>query len=647
MRQVISLFCLVGFYVVAGAGLLGLCVGGGMLLFLLSEVHTLLIVPGGIALGLLVGTGFAALTVLRGKPIEPTGIALYRADAPELWSTLDELADAVGTRVPDQVWLSPLANAAVVEQPRLLGLRPGRRYLLLGFPLLQGLSLAQVRAVLAHEFAHFGHSDGRLTALGHSGHLAVGRMLDRFPRRTLHPLSWLFRGYARLFLLVQRAASRRQELAADQVMARIAGRTAAHGAVRMLAPLGAEWHRYLGTYVEAGFDAGVAPEDVFGGFARLLEARRTWLARPDHVYRAPSRWDTHPPVAERLWALESAPDEGCLPQTQTQAQVQAQMQKQTATPTPTPMPMPTPTPMQEQEQPALRLLLPDPDQFAARLEAACFDLGDPRRRVPWDSYPLEAALARLRQSAPPAHRAIARATGQPQTNLAAVLALCAAEDMNALAKLVAVQGDLAAVVLLAAHEAGSVRHVHTWDEAPDQPAFLRSDGSPLDLEDFLDDLFSGSPEGAERARATLTALGIDPAAPLGGAGQTPADLHVSPRTARIIGAMAHLRLDERVGFLFITDLGLLFTPATGKPTGNGKDALLTLLGEPPAVLAARDGATWLPYEELTRVEKHREIPIRATLTLHGGATYTLHEPYSGYTHGASHQTILRVLAPYA
>ena len=110
--------------------------------------------------------------------------------------------------------------------------------------------------------------------------------------------------------------------------------------------------------------------------------------------------------------------------------------------------------------------------------------------------------------------------------------------------------------------------------------------------------------------------------------------------------MAHLKLDDRVGFLFITELGLLFTPATAKPTGNGKDALLPLLRESPAVLAARKGAVWLPYEELSRVEKHRNIPIKATLTLHSGAVHRIHEPYSGYTHGRSHDTILTVLAPY-
>ena len=445
MRRVISLLCLVGFYVTAVAGLLGLAVVGGMLLFLLAKVHALLIVPGGVALGLLVGTGFAAIALLREKPIEPTGIALYRDDAPELWSMLDELASAAGTRPPDQVWLSPFANAAVIEQPRWLGLRPGRRFLLLGFPLLQGMSLAQVRAVLAHEFGHYNHGDGRLTALGYRGHVAVGRMMERFPKRTLHPLSWLFRGYARLFFLVQRAASRRQELAADQLMARLAGRAAAQSALRMLSPLSAEWHRYLDTYVQAGFEADVAPENVFGGFALLLESRGTRLAGTDHVHTAPSRWDTHPPVAERLWALDSAPDLGSLPAAQNS-------------------PVYGCSPIQPGSRPVWKRPCSTSEPISG---------GRPGTRIHGKRPSPNCARQR-----PPAHRAIARVTGQRQGNLDAVLALSTAGDLDALTRLAAVQHNLAAAVLLAAHEAGSVHHVHTWDDEPDQPAFVRPNGSP-------------------------------------------------------------------------------------------------------------------------------------------------------------------------
>ncbi|MEV6911761.1 hypothetical protein [Amycolatopsis sp. NPDC051071] len=40
----------------------------------------------------------------------------------------------------------------------------------------------------------------------------------------------------------------------------------------------------------------------------MLEARREWLAIADVPVRPPARWDTHPPTAERLWALDYAPD---------------------------------------------------------------------------------------------------------------------------------------------------------------------------------------------------------------------------------------------------------------------------------------------------------------------------------------------------
>jgi Zn-dependent protease with chaperone function len=600
MRQMMCLFVLVGFYVLAAACLLGLAFGGGILLVLLSGDNAMGFVLGGLALGLLIGACVAALAPFKARPFVPTGVPLYRDDAPALWATLAELADVAGTRLPDQVWLTAVPNAAVVEHPRWLGLRPGRRYLLIGFPLLQALSVLQIRAVLAHEFGHYCHQDGHLTALGYRGHVAVGKMLERFPRRTLNPLSWIFRGYARLFILVQRAMSRRQELAADRVMAQAAGRVAAQSVLRMLPGLEAEWNRYLNVYVRAGFQADLAPCDVFGGFAKLLDARREQLTTAENAHVAPSRWDTHPPIADRLWALEAMSQNGRL--------------------------------LDADDNPGLRLL-DDADQVASRLESAVFDFGG-RRRLPWDSYPLEAMLAQLRDSAARAYRMISRVTERRQGSLEDVLALCATEDENALAAVGAVEKDLESAVLLAAYEAGSLRYVHAWDDFPE---LVRLDGTEADLPGFFDALFSATPEDADRARAILAELGVDPAAVAGDAQPS------SPRRATTVGAIAHVKLDERLGYLFLTDLGLLFVPVIGKADDNGKSMLLRLLADSPAVLATREGAVWLPYEEFSRAERHRDVPIKATVTLHGGAVHKIHAVYTGYSHGKSHDTILEIL----
>ncbi|MFD6070851.1 M48 family metalloprotease [Amycolatopsis lurida] len=578
-------FLVVGFYALATLIFLLLAFGGGFLLAGIDNVP--LFVLAGLGMGLLFGAGIAALLPIRPVPFVPKGVPLYRDDAPELWATLTELAETIGTRPPDQVWLTAGPGASVVEEARLFGLKPGRRFLSIGLPTLQALTRAQARAVLAHEFAHYGQLDGRTSVIGYRSHVAVARMLDRFPRSTLNPLSWLFRGYARLFVLTQRAASRRREFEADQVMGRIAGRAAAQSALRLQPRLGGEWTRYLGVHVALGAEVEMAPDDVYGGFAGMLDARREWLATAADPIRLPSRWDTHPPMTERLWALETAPGESDM-----------------------------------DERPAVGLLA-DPVRSAARLEEASFDFGE-RRRLPWDTYPREAALARLKIDAEAAYRAIARASGQPGGSLETLLTLPGADVP---------EDGLMAAVVLAALDAGTMRFVHRWDDEPD---FVLADGSFLDF-DLIEDLLIGGPEHAVRARAALAGLGIDPAAANGGTER------LSPGEAPVIGGLANVRFDDRHGHLVITERGLIFSPVPGAESEPGKEALLALMAQAPFAVAARADAVWLPYEEFSHVEKQRDIPIKATVTLYNGDEHRIHAVYTGYVHEKSHETILRVL----
>jgi Zn-dependent protease with chaperone function len=595
MRRWISVgkvvLLLLGFYALAALCFVLLAFGGGLLL---ARADGLLFLVAAVGFGLLLGVGVAALMPFKAKPFVPHGVPLYRDDAPELWATLTELGETIGTRPPDQVWLTAEPGASIVEQASLLGLKPGRRFLMIGHPTLQALSRTQLRAILAHEFGHYGQLDGRTTTLGYRAHVAVVRMLERFPRRTINPLSWIFRGYARLFILTQRVTSRRREYAADQVMGRIAGRAAAQSALRLLPLVRDEWIRYVALHVGAGARFGLAPDDVFGGFAQLLEARREWLTVADEPVRPPSRWDTHPPTAERLWALETAPEQSDV-----------------------------------DERPALSLL-GDPGKGAARLEEVVFDFGD-RRRLPWDTYPREAMLAQLKEDAEAAYRAIARITRSPEGGLEALLGLPPVDELD-----VPVREDgLLAIIVLAALEAGTIRFEHRWED--DEPDFVRPDGSTMDFFEIVEDLLMRDPENVARARAALAALGIDPTTASGGGER------LSPRGSEVIGGLAHVKFDESLGHLLITERGLLFVPVPGKASDNGKRGLLDLMAQEPFVVAARAGSVWLPYEEFSRVEKQRDIPVKATVVRYDGTAYRIHAVYTGYVHGKSHDTILSML----
>ncbi|WP_406837620.1 M48 family metallopeptidase [Streptomyces sp. AHU1] len=81
---------------------------------------------------------------------------LRRADAPELFALVDEVAHVAGTRSVDTIVVNDWINAGVGSY----GVR-GRRLLVLGLPLWEILSPQQRIALLGHEMGHYVNGDTR------------------------------------------------------------------------------------------------------------------------------------------------------------------------------------------------------------------------------------------------------------------------------------------------------------------------------------------------------------------------------------------------------------------------------------------------------------------------------------------------------
>ncbi|WP_158887640.1 M48 family metallopeptidase [Amycolatopsis anabasis] len=267
----------------------------------------LLTVPLGVALV----RGLFALERPVDEPVN--GIPVTPAAQPELWALVTRLAGQVGTRAPDEILVTAEANASVTEQTRLLGLRVLRRRMFIGAPLLAGFTEPQLAAVLAHELAHYGNADTRLAGLTYRAQRAMVRAIAH-----LDPGHWLqrlvgklFFAYAKVFFRISNAVCRRQELAADEASARIAGPCAAASALREVPVLDTVWHLFLNNYATLGWRAGYLPARFFDGFAAILAdpEMRPKLAeiRADPADDAPSAYDSHPPLAARIAALEALP----------------------------------------------------------------------------------------------------------------------------------------------------------------------------------------------------------------------------------------------------------------------------------------------------------------------------------------------------
>jgi Zn-dependent protease with chaperone function len=322
LRAVRALVLLAGFY------LLGL-----FLLAAMATVDWLVVTRLSVSVAIwpvttaLMGTVLAAVAILRGMfaflragRLGPAShaAAVTPEEQPELWDQVRAAAEATGERPPDELYLIAEVNAGVSEQGRLLGLLPGRRRMLLGLPLLAGLNVPQLRAVLAHEFGHYSNRDTRLGGVTMRGRAAVMHTVEAFGgvgTRLSHLIGSLYVRYARMFLRTSQPVARQQELAADQVAARYAGRDAMAAALRALPLLDAAHTYYLETYAGMGKPVGALPPvgEVHAGFPRLLAARtseRLAALSAGQRSRRPHDYDSHPPTAERVALIEELPEDG-------------------------------------------------------------------------------------------------------------------------------------------------------------------------------------------------------------------------------------------------------------------------------------------------------------------------------------------------
>ena len=599
LRAALSLVMLAGFYVVA-VGLAVLLGWLSVLAFTSDHARG----AGYLALFaivLVVGIVSALWKVARAKAAPPDGVEVPPQSAPELWTVVRELAAAAHTRAPDEIRLVADVNAAVSEEARLLGLVGGRRRMYLGVPLLQALDVAMLRSVLSHELGHYSRNHTRLGPLAYRGRAVVMATVQATSGSVV---GWLLAGYARLYLLVSAAVSRRQELEADEISVAVAGREVAQQSLREVEVVSAAWQHYTGVYVAPAFEVGLAPTApaFFSGFDALLRARADELA--DLRRQAPdatqSRWDSHPSHAARIAAMDRVPD--------------AHRARDTRRAT---------------------LLVPGFPDAAAMVAEGSLRFED-RARLDWPALG-EAATTRNRQrTADAVYRAAARLAGLPRATLATVLGLVAQGRGPELALELGLTAGparpatpagepapdddagtlvdaLQVVVCSAAVQAGIGRWEQPWVGGP---RLVDLAGVPIDPRPLA--VLAADPRTVADARRHLAALRVD----VDRAGQAAAQ--ADALGASLLAGVASVAVDGARHDVLVLDEGLVLVPAPRR--GSGRKRLVALVeGASVGELAAR--YRYLPFEEVATAKVRGKVPLRATLVLKRGGTVRLKGRY--------------------
>jgi Zn-dependent protease with chaperone function len=580
------------------------------------------LLPGGLALRaaapLCVATagllGYATVRALRLRRATPAGVPVTRTDAPALWSMIDAAAAAGGVAPPDGVTVIAEAAASLTERARLAGLLGGRRELYLGLPLLQAWDAARLRAAVAHELAHDSPRLGRFAPLAYRGRVAVGRIVPRIPAR--NPAGPLLRAYARWYHRRDAPFSRAQELAADQIAAAFAGPRAAVAVLRDGPALDGLQRLFHAEYLSPGWQAGYVPDDVFGGFLRVLAARADEVAllRAQHPEPPPPR-DTHPPVAERLAALTAL----LKPPTPADSPATDTARPDTAGPHPeaeggtgpgvpgsdvpgsdvpgsgvpgSDLPgsggrglgdggpagadvgLGVTGPGVGEGEPggefvAAGDMVPDLPGLGRALQAVAYPVAG-RTVTGWDEFFGVARKAEMEREADAALRAISRAAGTPVAGAGAVFDLAADGRLAEVAKTVFgelpaeetaehIAGLITLLLALAALNSGVARWRHSWSGTAELVAM---DGSHLDLGGPA--ALAGDPATVGAARERLAALGIDLAATAAAGGAHPA------ARVPVLGGVVNVLVDGARTDLLVVETGLFLVP--GLPRSRNGDA---------------------------------------------------------------------------
>jgi Zn-dependent protease with chaperone function len=599
-RAAVSLLALIGFYVFAVALIAGVMIGAFLLRHTVPGMYWVIAIAAGAGIVIIA----TLLAVATSRPQLKPGVDVTPEDAPDLWALVTELSDVARTRGPEHIRLVGDVNAAVSEDSRFLGLFGGPRRMYLGVPLLQGLSVTQLRAALAHEFGHYSSAHTRLGPIAYRGWQAVVTTVQQLHGNAFQ---WPLRLYAGFYILMSQGMSRSQEREADRLMVQIAGRSNAQGTLREINAIAAAWSYYHDEYLSLGWGLDLAPtaDGFFGGFEKLLTARTGQLdalrnevppeepAEKSAKEIAQDLLESHPPIAVRIAAMETLPD------------------RADAGP---------------DDGRRACALIPDFAKAAAATAEQSYVFGY-RERLEWDDLWGRVVYMDDQRTANTVYKAAAVLTEEQTATLGTVVALSEAGRSAELVRAAfpdvadeqvgeAVNVAFRKLVRAAAVHAGTAGWRMPWSGSAE---LVKADAEVLDGTSFGARL-AGAGTAAEAA-SSLAALGVDVTTV--GPVPVPEVAHVG----EVVGGIGGMKGDGATYDVLILDTGLVLAE-TPSETGDAGSARLDILVRSGSVAQIVARQRFVPYASMASAKVSGWLTVKAKIALHDGTALRLKEKWS-------------------
>ena len=270
------------------------------------------------AFGLVAGCTILWSILPRRNKAEVNGVLIDLATEKRLAAHIEDIAATLKEPMPSEVYLLGDANAFVSRRGGLMGVG-SRRIMGVGLPLLQMLTVAEFRAVLAHEFAHYYAGDTSLGPWVYGTTRAIIRVYENLGKKSeimsfltrwavvaapYMVLMWAMRMYWKLFMRITQLISRRQEYRSDELACSIAGSQPLIDGLQTIhrsqAALNSYWNSVVFPVAAGGFQPRIA-----NGFLRFMQAPQIAKATSDIVAKEiaegkTSPFDSHPSLQKRI-----------------------------------------------------------------------------------------------------------------------------------------------------------------------------------------------------------------------------------------------------------------------------------------------------------------------------------------------------------
>jgi Zn-dependent protease with chaperone function len=209
------------------AGVLALTAGLLYAMFLAPRISPklviIVIVVGG-------GAAWAVFKSIFAKPGRGLGLVKTPEDCPKLYGVINDVARRVDTDPVHELYLAPGSSIGVHQEGRgpfgIFGVK--RRVLTLGLSTMHYLTVTELQAILAHEYAHFSHQDTFYSRFIYQVQLTIGEALDGMLSAGgkisyVNPFYWFLWLYYKAYSLLSSGFSRSREFLADRMAVSLYG----------------------------------------------------------------------------------------------------------------------------------------------------------------------------------------------------------------------------------------------------------------------------------------------------------------------------------------------------------------------------------------------------------------------------------------